>query len=64
MARVAVTGSSGKLGRHVVRHLLEHDWDVVALDSAPSPNPGVTSSRIDLTDFGQTLEALTGIDDR
>jgi nucleoside-diphosphate-sugar epimerase len=64
MTRVAVTGSSGKLGRHVVRHLLEHDWDVVALDSAPSPNPGVTSSRIDLTDFGQTLEALTGIDDR
>ncbi|MDQ1720184.1 MAG: hypothetical protein QOE89_4137 [Pseudonocardiales bacterium] len=64
MARVAVTGSSGKLGRHVVRHLLERDWDVVAIDSAPSPNPGVTSSRIDLTDFGQTLEALTGIDDR
>ncbi|MCW2493215.1 MAG: galE [Frankiales bacterium] len=64
MARVAVTGSSGKLGRHVVRHLLEHDWDVVAIDSAPSPNPGVTSSRIDLTDFGQTLEALTSIDDR
>jgi nucleoside-diphosphate-sugar epimerase len=47
-----------------VRHLLEHDWDVVAIDSAPSPNPGVTSSRIDLTDFGQTLEALTSIDDR
>ena len=38
MARVAVTGSSGKLGRVVVDHLLEHGWDVVALDGLPSPS--------------------------
>jgi nucleoside-diphosphate-sugar epimerase len=64
MARVAVTGSSGKLGRAVVDHLLEHGWDVVALDRVPAPRPDVVSSVVDLTDFGQATEALSGIDDR
>jgi nucleoside-diphosphate-sugar epimerase len=64
MARVAVTGSSGKLGRAVVDHLVEHGWDVVAIDRTPSPRPDVVSSAVDLTDFGQAVEALSGIDDR
>jgi nucleoside-diphosphate-sugar epimerase len=57
MARVAVTGSSGKLGRAVVDHLVEQGWDVVALDRTPSPRPDVISSVVDLTDFGQAVEA-------
>jgi nucleoside-diphosphate-sugar epimerase len=64
MVRAAVTGSSGKLGRAVVTHLLAHGWDVVALDRVPSPLPDVASSVVDLTDFGQAVEALGGIDDR
>ena len=64
MPRVAVTGSSGKLGRHVVTHLLAHGWKVVALDRAPSPRADVNSVVVDLKDFGQTLEALTGVDGR
>ncbi|SEL70526.1 Nucleoside-diphosphate-sugar epimerase [Blastococcus sp. DSM 46786] len=64
MARVAVTGSSGKLGRAVVPHLLEHGWDVVALDRVPSPRSDVASSVVELTDFGQAVEAMGGIDDR
>jgi nucleoside-diphosphate-sugar epimerase len=65
MARVAVTGSSGKLGRAVVGHLVEeHGWDVVALDRVASPRADVVSSVVDLTDYGQAVEALTGIDDR
>ena len=64
MARVAVTGSSGKLGRAVVDHLLDNGWDVVALDQAPPARSGVVASRVDLTDFGQTYEAIAGIDDR
>jgi nucleoside-diphosphate-sugar epimerase len=64
MARVAVTGSSGKLGRAVVDHLVEHGWDVVAIDRTPSPRPDVISSVVQLTDFGQAVEALSGIDDR
>ncbi len=62
MARVAVTGSSGKLGRVVVDHLVDHGWDVIGLDRTPSP--GVVSSVVDLTDFGQAVEALSAIDDR
>jgi nucleoside-diphosphate-sugar epimerase len=64
MARVAVTGSSGKLGRAVVTHLAGRGWDVVALDRTPSPNRDVTSTLVELTDFGQAVEALSGIDDR
>lgn len=64
MRRVAVTGSSGKLGRAVVGHLLEQGWDVVALDRVASPRADVVSSVVELTDFGQAVEALSGIDDR
>lgn len=64
MARVAVTGSSGKLGRAVVDHLVAHGWDVIALDRIPSPRADVVSSTVDLTDSGQAVEAMSGIDDR
>jgi nucleoside-diphosphate-sugar epimerase len=62
--RVAVTGSSGKLGRAVVDDLVQHGWDVVALDRVPSPRSDVASSVVDLTDFGEAVEALSAIDDR
>ncbi|WP_423922835.1 NAD-dependent epimerase/dehydratase family protein [Frigoribacterium sp. 2-23] len=64
--RVAVTGGSGKLGRAVVRDLVEHDYEVVLLDQTPSPDPvdGVTFVRVDLTDYGQVAQALTHVDDR
>jgi nucleoside-diphosphate-sugar epimerase len=64
MPRVAVTGGSGKLGRAVVRDLLGHGWDVHVLDRVP-PDPELASwTRIDLTDYGQVVEAITAIDDR
>jgi len=64
MTRVAVTGSSGKLGRAVVHHLLDEGWDVVALDRVPAHRGDVVSSVVDLTDFGQAVEAISGIDER
>jgi UDP-glucose 4-epimerase len=65
MTTIAVTGSSGKLGRHVVRHLQEHGYRVVALDRLPDPaSAAAVSVRVDLTDHGQVLEALTAVDDR
>ena len=63
MARAAVTGSSGKLGRAVVTHLLEHGWDVLALDRVPSPRADVESAVVDLTDAGQVHEVLGGFDE-
>ena len=58
--RIAVTGGTGKLGRAVVAGLRESGDEVVNLDAA-AERPDI---RIDLTDFGQTVEALTAIDDR
>lgn len=64
MSIVAVTGSSGKLGRHVVRDLAAHGHHVVALDRVPDPgSPAAQSVRVDLTDFGQVLEAFAGVDE-
>jgi nucleoside-diphosphate-sugar epimerase len=59
-----VTGGSGKLGRAVVDELLAHDYDVVNLDRVPPAEPRCPFTRVDLTDYGQVVEALTAIDSR
>src|ERR1700733_6673955 len=58
--RIAVTGGTGKLGRAVVAGLRESGDDVFNLDAA-AQRPDI---RVDLTDYGQTLSALTAVDDR
>jgi nucleoside-diphosphate-sugar epimerase len=65
MGRIAVTGGSGKAGRAVVRDLLEHGHQVLNVDLVPSAESSTADSPApflpaDLTDFGQTLEALSG----
>lgn len=62
--RVAVTGGSGKLGRAVVADLLAHDHDVLNLDIQAPRDPDGAFTRVEFTDFGQTLEALLRIDGR
>jgi nucleoside-diphosphate-sugar epimerase len=65
MVTVAVTGSSGKLGRSVVRELHEHGYRVVALDRVADPGSAAhVRVRVELTDHGQVREALTAVDDR
>jgi len=59
MPRVVVTGGSGKLGQACVADLVDHGWDVVNVDRVPSPHPVSPFLRVDLTDFGQVLEALS-----
>ncbi len=61
MARVIVTGGSGKLGRACVAHLRRHNYEVINLDQAPPKEGGGTFLRVDFTDFGQTLDAFTEI---
>jgi nucleoside-diphosphate-sugar epimerase len=58
--RIAVTGGTGKLGRAVVAGLRESGDQVFNLDAA-AQRPDI---RVDLTDYGQTLSALTAVDDR
>jgi len=64
MRRVVVTGGSGKLGRAVISELLARGYEAVNLDSTPPREETCPFVRIDLTDFGQTAEALTAIDSR
>lgn len=61
---VAVTGGSGKLGRACVKDLLEHGYTVVNLDQAPPETQLCPFTKVDLADFGGTLDALSGTDDR
>jgi nucleoside-diphosphate-sugar epimerase len=64
MTRVVVTGGSGKLGDAVVADLVEHGYEVVNVDLAPAAVERTQFVRVDLTDYGQTVEVLSAIDSR
>lgn len=57
--RIALTGGTGKLGRHVVTRLAEVGHDVIVLDR--EGERGDTFVRADLTDYGQVIDALGGV---
>ena len=63
MARVVVTGGSGKVGRACVEELLKHGYEVFNLDTARPAKERCRFTLVDFTDFGQTMEALSEIDD-
>lgn len=61
--RVVVTGATGKLGRAVVTHLRDVGVDVLAVDRAGGHDPREVDGEfllVDLTDYGQVVEAFTG----
>src|SRR5688572_3230649 len=61
--RVAVTGAHGKLGRSVVPALVDAGHEVTALDRVPPPAGAAASGIVlELTDAGQVLDAMAGID--
>ncbi|GAA0334557.1 NAD(P)-dependent oxidoreductase [Sphingomonas oligophenolica] len=59
MNSVVVTGGSGKVGRAVIRDLLDRGYRVMNVDVAPPPEPLCHFMKADLTDFGQAVEAIT-----
>jgi nucleoside-diphosphate-sugar epimerase len=60
--RIAVTGSSGLLGRYTVERLRADGHEVLGLDIVGTPGAGFT--RVDFADYGQTLDAFLGINSR
>jgi nucleoside-diphosphate-sugar epimerase len=59
--KIALTGGSGKLGRTVVTVLRDAGHEVVNLDVAGTRGPGFL--RVDLTNYGETVDALFGEND-
>jgi nucleoside-diphosphate-sugar epimerase len=65
MAKVLVTGGSGKLGRAVLKDLVAHGYDVLNLDQQSLAEPTCPSVKVDLTNFGEVASAiLGGVDER
>src|SRR6478735_7887646 len=60
--RIALTGSSGKLGTVVARELRAAGHDVIGLDVVGARGPDFV--QVDLTDYGQVVDALTAVNDR
>jgi len=60
--KVVVTGGSGKGGTWVVRDLREHGHDVLNVDTRHDGSAFGLCMIADLTDLGQTQEALAGAD--
>jgi nucleoside-diphosphate-sugar epimerase len=57
--RIAVTGSSGKLGVATVTRLRDEGHEVLGLDVVGPAGAGFT--RVDFADYGQTLDAFLGV---
>lgn len=60
--RIALTGSSGKLGTVVARELRSAGHEVIGLDVRGERGPGFV--QVDLTDYGQVIDALAGVNDQ
>jgi nucleoside-diphosphate-sugar epimerase len=68
--RVCVTGAVGMTGSVTVNHLLARGYEVVGTDVGPHPSsvpavwsrPDFTYSRADLTNYGDTMDVLSGAD--
>lgn len=60
--RVAVTGASGTLGRTAVQYLRDAGHEVIGFDLVGQRGPAFT--QVDFTDYGQTVDALFGVNDR
>jgi nucleoside-diphosphate-sugar epimerase len=62
MKKVVVTGGSGKAGRAVVDELNQHGYQTLNVDQNIPPASWGWALAVDLTDLGQTIEALQGAD--
>ena len=62
MKKIVVTGGSGKAGRAVVDELNERGYQTLNVDLTIPPASWGWALAAELTDLGQTYEALKGAD--
>jgi nucleoside-diphosphate-sugar epimerase len=64
MARICVTGASGKAGRRTAADLRDHGYDVVATDMVARAGDVVGENLVlaDLRDYGETVDVTHGCD--
>src|SRR5215471_12024477 len=62
LKKVVVTGGSGKAGRACLRDLIDHGYQVFNVDNVVPANDVCPFIVADLSDFGQTLDALSSVD--
>jgi nucleoside-diphosphate-sugar epimerase len=62
MMRICVTGANGKAGREAARHLREHGYEVLATDLLVPRADREDVLAADLTDHGQAVDVLDGMD--
>jgi nucleoside-diphosphate-sugar epimerase len=60
--KIAVTGGNGKLGKAVVQGLSEAGHSVLTLDIVGERGPNF--AQVDISDYGQIVDALIGINER
>lgn len=60
--RIALTGSSGKLGTVVADELRQAGHEVIGMDVVGARGPSFV--QLDLTDYGQVVDAFTAVGDR
>src|SRR5258708_34598383 len=53
------TGGSGKAGKYVVQHLVDHGYQGLNIDTKPLDNPKARTLITDITDSGQVFNALS-----
>jgi len=64
MARIVVTGGSGKAGRACLADLTQHSYDLVNVDTAAPSRDLCPFIQADLADFGQAVEVLSEVDSK
>ncbi|MFZ5496240.1 MAG: NAD-dependent epimerase/dehydratase family protein [Verrucomicrobiota bacterium] len=57
--RIIVTGGSGKAGHWIIKHFLEHGYDVVNVDARRPAEPVCRTIVADLTDLGQVMTSFS-----
>jgi nucleoside-diphosphate-sugar epimerase len=57
--RIIITGGSGKAGQWIVKHFVQHNYDVINLDVKAPAEPICPTIITDLNDLGQVHNALS-----